>query len=233
MSDDLNHTSGGTQYVNNWYNGYAGVTTNSDNTYSGTAGYNFIVFQGQATTGIQTDDYGTIKLASMPRDSSSIGGSGGKYLAADGAYESSLISQVISGLIIGNSYDVTFDWAGAQQQGSGYNQDTNSAWTVALGTDMNHYTAFTTQSITVPEQGFTGWYQQTFTFKAIASTETLGFMASGGPNGQPPFALLDDVSMTEHVAAVPEPASWAMMIGGFGLVGFSLRKRRGTSALAA
>ncbi len=28
-----------------------------------------------------------------------------------------------------------------------------------------------------------------------------------------------------QLAAVPEPASWAMMIGGFGLVGFALRQR--------
>ena len=31
-------------------------------------------------------------------------------------------------------------------------------------------------------------------------------------------------------AAVPEPASWAMMIGGFGIVGGSLRRRRRVSA---
>ncbi|MEP6785399.1 MAG: PEPxxWA-CTERM sorting domain-containing protein [Sphingomonadales bacterium] len=33
-------------------------------------------------------------------------------------------------------------------------------------------------------------------------------------------------------AAVPEPASWAMMITGFGAVGFGLRRRRATTALA-
>jgi hypothetical protein len=31
---------------------------------------------------------------------------------------------------------------------------------------------------------------------------------------------------SENLAAVPEPASWAMMIGGFGLVGGTLRRRR-------
>jgi len=34
----------------------------------------------------------------------------------------------------------------------------------------------------------------------------------------------DDVTLT--TGAVPEPATWAMMIAGFGMVGFSLRSRR-------
>ncbi len=34
-------------------------------------------------------------------------------------------------------------------------------------------------------------------------------------------------------AAVPEPASWALMIGGFGLVGFAARRRRLTPATTA
>lgn len=33
-------------------------------------------------------------------------------------------------------------------------------------------------------------------------------------------------AVEQQVRAVPEPASWAMMIGGFGLVGASLRTRR-------
>jgi|GEM_PF-1099259 len=35
------------------------------------------------------------------------------------------------------------------------------------------------------------------------------------------------------VAAVPEPATWALMIGGFGLAGASLRRRRAVAATAA
>jgi hypothetical protein len=34
-------------------------------------------------------------------------------------------------------------------------------------------------------------------------------------------------------AAVPEPASWALMISGFGLAGGILRRRRGQALLAA
>jgi len=39
---------------------------------------------------------------------------------------------------------------------------------------------------------------------------------------------VDDFSMSAVTAAVPEPASWAMMIGGFGMIGLGARRRRPT-----
>ena len=39
-----------------------------------------------------------------------------------------------------------------------------------------------------------------------------------------------DVKLTSTTGAVPEPASWAMMIAGFGLVGASLRRSRTVAA---
>lgn len=46
-----------------------------------------------------------------------------------------------------------------------------------------------------------------------------------------PWIQFDNVVLNGDVAGVPEPATWAMMIGGFGLVGFAARRRR--NALAA
>jgi hypothetical protein len=44
---------------------------------------------------------------------------------------------------------------------------------------------------------------------------------------------IDNIVLTAVPAAVPEPASWALMVGGFGLVGGALRRRRRASAAAA
>jgi hypothetical protein len=55
----------------------------------------------------------------------------------------------------------------------------------------------------------------------------LTFLAVGTPGGAPPISFLDGVSLT----AVPEPASWALMLAGFGLVGLAARRR--TTTLAA
>ncbi|WP_337188537.1 PEPxxWA-CTERM sorting domain-containing protein [Phenylobacterium sp.] len=42
---------------------------------------------------------------------------------------------------------------------------------------------------------------------------------------------IDDFIFTPTLAAVPEPAAWAMMICGFGVAGSVLRRRRGVSAV--
>ena len=64
----------------------------------------------------------------------------------------------------------------------------------------------------------TDWRQQTFafnvrertrlTFRAIGTSDSLG-------------GYIDSVSLS----AVPEPTTWAMMIAGFGMMGFALRNR--------
>ena len=59
-------------------------------------------------------------------------------------------------------------------------------------------------------------------FVGIAS---VAFTRIENPRGLA-LAPIDDVTFTLNAAAVPEPAAWAMMIGGFGLVGGALRRRR-------
>jgi len=43
----------------------------------------------------------------------------------------------------------------------------------------------------------------------------------------------DNIRLSDVTGAVPEPATWAMMIGGFGLVGGAMRRRRSASAVFA
>lgn len=45
----------------------------------------------------------------------------------------------------------------------------------------------------------------------------------------PAYLALDNISL--NPAAVPEPATWAMMLLGFGAIGFALRRRRQLGAL--
>lgn len=64
-----------------------------------------------------------------------------------------------------------------------------------------------------------------------------GSVASASASVDPTFTILGDLaqlyhftglpdSAIGHASAVPEPASWAMMVGGFGLVGSAMRRRQ-------
>lgn len=142
---------------------------------------------------------------------------GGNFLGFDGDQTyGSPITQTINGLVVGKQYTVSFDWAATQLRNR--TGDTTNQFIVSLGGDTQ-----STPVVGVVGQGFQGWYKQSFTYTATATSEVLEFLANGAPAGLPPFALLDGISLT---GSVPEPAAWVLMIAGFGLVGVAARRRR-------
>lgn len=184
-----------------------------------TAGYSLLYKSGTADTTGAIGNYGVTTLWG-PNNGSSNGlpassPSGGNYVAADGGFEVSPISQTISGLASGQRVEVSFYWAGAQEYG--YNGASTEKWQVTLGS--------TTQSTPVVNNvshGFTGWVYQTLTFVTTVANPVLSFLAVGTPSGQPPFVLLDGVSVT----VVPEPATGAILIASIaGLIGLARRRR--------
>lgn len=137
---------------------------------------------------------------------------------------------------------MTFAYAGAQQ--FGFDGATTEGWVVDLGTSVPTDSQRRSKTLSATAQitgnniggnlvnanhGFTGWQSQTFVFTAQTANDILSFLAIGTPDGVPPFTLLDGVSVTE-AGVVPEPATWALMIGGFAMVGFAARRRRTTVA---
>ena len=78
--------------------------------------------------------------------------------------------------------------------------------------------------------GRTVWTLQNFDFTATSASTMLSIV---GINSGQDFIGLDNVSISGGpvVAAVPEPASWAMMIIGLGMVGTGLRYRKRKTAL--
>jgi hypothetical protein len=138
----------------------------------------------------------------------------GNIIAIDGdqTYTASL-SQTITGLTPGESYQLQFYQAAAQQLATF--GPTTEQWKVSLGGETQLSTLMDNAS-----QGFVPWNQQTMTFTASAASEVLTFMALGTPQGEPPVVLLDAVSLT----GVPEPATVALLGGGL-LALFTARKR--------
>jgi hypothetical protein len=71
------------------------------------------------------------------------------------------------------------------------------------------------------------WKTGGFTFAGTGNVETIRLQATVPGNGG---VFFDKVSVS--TAAVPEPATWALMIGGFAMTGALLRRRRPVLALA-
>jgi len=68
------------------------------------------------------------------------------------------------------------------------------------------------------------WKTDSFTFLGTGNVETIRLAATIPGNGG---VFFDKVSV--DTAPVPEPATWALMISGFGLAGTALRRRRALS----
>jgi hypothetical protein len=66
------------------------------------------------------------------------------------------------------------------------------------------------------------------TFTATGSTTAISFAGLTGNQ----YIGLDNVSVEGITAAIPEPSTWAMMILGFGGVGFMAYRRRMIGAIA-
>jgi hypothetical protein len=189
--------------------------------------YNFIYFPGHVTT---SDPNG----ASDPSDPSQPGPNhevwlyapgntgafpvspdGGNFLAADaGQTYHAAISQTVTGLVAGDTYDLSFYWGGAQY--TTRTGDTTEQWQVSLGSQTQD-----TVAINDVSESFTGWKQANMVFTATGSSEVLTFLALGSPDGLPPVALLDGVSLTQ----TPEPGYLATMAIGLGALVFVVRRR--------
>ncbi len=75
---------------------------------------------------------------------------------------------------------------------------------------------------------------QSFSIASMASYRYVNLYFTGGTETQPGPGALNEVRLFDRgaVAAVPEPATWAMMLLGLGACGVALRRSRRRLALA-
>lgn len=174
-------------------------------------GYNFVLDSSIATTSASALQlYGGNNGFTASKD-------GVNVFASDPAYYPATLSQTVSGLTIGTSYTLTFDYAlGQQVNYTGANSD---YWQVGFGNDT-----LNSSVLSIAQGGFSGWQTATMTFTATAASEALTFLAKTSSPGQPPFMLLDGVTL--DATTVPEPSTLSLMLGGIGLAGMLAWRRR-------
>lgn len=126
------------------------------------------------------------------------------------------ISQDVS-LVAGQSYLFSFIYNG----GGGGSTNTIS---YNIGSDLSG--SVSTAALNV--YGGSPWQTLSTSFiSSITGPQTLHFM----PNGTWSGGFIDMVQLTTATAAaVPEPATWALMLIGFSAIGLAMRRRRSTVA---
>lgn len=147
---------------------------------------------------------------------------GTHFIALDGDETANgLFHQDISGLVIGQTYKLSFSWAAVQLS------NRTGPTTERLEFNLGSGPPQTTLTYNLPSQGFSGWMEGGGLFVAGATTETLSFLAIGTPGGLPPMVLLDAVSLQ----AVPEPTSLALSaLGLIGMGSIAVRRRMRSNA---
>jgi hypothetical protein len=150
-------------------------------------------------------------------DTSSVWGpaGSGQYSLDINGWNAGLLSQSFK-TVLGRVYTVSFNYSRNPA-----NAPYTATATVTAGGQGLDVTA-------LGDGGFGGmssmlWQTGQFSFQGTGGTQTIALAATIPGNAG---VFFDNVSVS---GAVPEPASWALMIGGFGLTGAALRRRRASS----
>lgn len=141
---------------------------------------------------------------------------GGNFVQADSTPGlSGPITQMINGLSVGQSYNLSFYQAAGQEYLA--TGATTDQWEVSLGSDTQYSTL-----MSVASGGKYLWNLQTMSFTASSASELLSFIALG-TGGDPPQIFLDGVDME---ATVPEPSAGLLLAGGGAVMAIGRLGRR-------
>jgi choice-of-anchor C domain-containing protein len=181
--------------------------------------------------GFSTETAGSIAITGWDVAGFGVDYIGGYWQASDGVRSIDLsgnnagsVSQSFA-TTVGTTYTVNFDLSGNPDAGTG-----NKISVISISGSLPTVQIY--DVLASNSRDAMNWQNYSYTFTAFATSSTLTF-ASAEYNPYGP--ALDNVSILESGGSgsfVPEPASWAMMVAGFGLVGLSAR-RRGVKTVTA
>ena len=124
-------------------------------------------------------------------------------------------SRLITGLTIGTQYTLSFLLSGDNRPGQAY----------VLGGSIAGL-SFTVNG-TDGAPGTNPGSLLSYGFTATSTSHLLSFDENSASQASP---IIDNVLIATAGGVVPEPATWAMLLTGFGMVGFAARRRRAAVA---
>jgi hypothetical protein len=143
---------------------------------------------------------------------------GSVFLGIDPAFQNNndgngwSIAQTVTNLVVGATYAVTFDMGAGQQKN--FSGPTTDTWLVGLGNSVGTGNSGSSQTLSLPSGGFSGWVGAEVDLVASAASEVLWFFAeSTSLSTQPPFLLLDGISVSQQTT-VPEPSTYGVLLVG-------------------
>lgn len=142
-------------------------------------------------------------------------------------------------------FTMTGGYEASWQMDSNATPDSYFGWMAKFSNVTGTFQGLTGSSVTIDFYGnLPGWDGLTISDNGTGSVlaDAFGHMLFSGPNSAPTF-LLGTYDLTNNLSwpnanpvqlvisevpggAVPEPATWALMILGFGAVGFAMRRRQ-------
>jgi hypothetical protein len=133
-------------------------------------------------------------------------------LSGNGGY----IHQNVTGLTVGTKYRVSFSLSGNPAA------TTDPRFRLSV-TSPTGFKDFTFDSPAGQSANNMGWTRVSYDFVAGATTTRVALANNMGAATRDRGVVIDNMFMS---VAVPEPATWAMLLTGFGMVGFAARRRR-------
>ena len=140
------------------------------------------------------------------------------------------LSQTITGLNSGSTYTVTFSLASEDFVIPGTVEEVDVFMSSGSSSALQTFSAPLSSNTTPFGLGplWDHWSSFNYSFVANSSSATIDFMQTAATTGAGDTGI-DQVSIS-LAGGVPEPATWALMVGGFGALGSALRRRRATVA---
>ncbi len=181
---------------------------------------------GNTSGAFSTASAGSTDITGWTVDAGSVDYISSYWAASDGVRSIDIAGSAIGALsqsfatTAGKSYLVSFDLSS--------NPDLSAPRDLLVSIDGGAPSIFTHPGATGKDAAGMNWTSQSFTFLAAGPTSTITFTTNGTAQGFFGPALDNVVA-----AVVPEPAAWALMLAGFGLVGGAMRRRGSSRSVLA